>query len=238
MQDVQSRLPSVFLAMTLAVCMAVPAAELGEGEIVVLEERLIAMDDLSLTKTKGKYKYKKEDPADAQQGWTIAGEMPTAHQSFQSMGSVHVRGRRAGDVDALDHRVYLQPSGVKGREGTRFKQRFTYVNQDRSRNGYRERAWGFLKMWLERSPRSTRADGATSGGTRLRFLYCVTKANQGGQLLETEYQDDIKQKVAQEKKISGQENLEFGFQAGSEPHMTSATAKFKAKKKGARGKIF
>jgi hypothetical protein len=205
--------------------------------IVALVEPLAMANDIELKKSKGKYKYKKDDVDDAQQGWKIAGEMPTSYYSFNSMGSVRVRGRRAGDVDTLNHTIPLDTTGIKGRDGTRFQQKFSYFKAGRSGGGQRLPKWGFIKMWLEIPSAGPCCEGTEATGNRLRFLYVVTKANQGGQMLETEYQNDIKQKVAEEKKVSGQENLEFGFRAGTESHDASATAKYKAKKKGARGSI-
>jgi hypothetical protein len=198
---------------------------------------LSVANDIELQKTKGKYKYKKEDPAEAQQGWKIAGAMPTAYSSFDSMGTVRVRGRRSGDLDTLDQTIPLDPTGVKGRNGNRFKQKFFYYSAQRSEGHHRYPSWGFIKMWLERASDSSSAEGGNSEN-RLRFLYVVTKANQGGQLLKTQYQDDIKQQVAEEKKVTGQAELELGFQAGTESHDASATAQYKAKKKGAKAKVF
>jgi hypothetical protein len=197
---------------------------------------LSVANDIELKKSKGKYKYKQEDPAEAQQGWTLAGEMPTAHNSFDTMGSVRVRGRRSGDLDTLDHTIPLDPTGVKGRDGTRFKQRFLYYSTERSEGHHRYPSWGFIKMWLEHASSSSSAEGANSEN-RLRFMYVVTKANEGGELVKTQYQDDIKQKVSEEKKVTGQTNLELGFQAGAESHDAGATAQYKAKKKGAKAKV-
>ena len=205
------------------------------GNVAQLIEPLPGSNDLALQKSKGKYKYKKEEVSDAQQGWKLAGEMPTSHNSFDGMGSVRVRGRRSGDTDALNHMMYIDPTGIKGRNGDRYKQKFSYYSAERSEGHHRYPSWGFIKMWLERAPSSSANGEGTTSENRLRFLYVVTKANEGGELLETEYQDDLKQEVSEQKKIEGEENLEFGFNAGAESHGAAVRAKYKAKQKKAKG---
>jgi hypothetical protein len=185
------------------------------------EEKLTAMQDLKLNKASGKFKYKHDEAEDANQGWKIAGECPTAYQNFNQVPLFRIRVRQVGEIDSLDHPFY-NSTGVIGRDGNRYKQRFFYYPVTRSKN-HRLPSYGFFKASIK--------DG------NLKFMYAVTKANEGGMMVNMQYFDDVKDTTSESNKFKAAANIGVTVELGSEVHDSDNMVKYTAKEKMTKAKI-
>jgi len=184
---------------------------------------LMADQDLILEKGAGKFKYKSEESSDAQQGWKIAGECPTAYNNFNEIPSFRIAARQEGEVDSLDHFFYKDATGVLGSDGTRYKQRFFYYVDSRSDHNSRFPAYGMFKASIK--------DG------KIKFKYVITKANEGNMMVNMQYYDDIKNTMCESNKFKAATMLGVTFEPGSEIHDNSSKVVYNAKEKAAKAKI-
>ena len=187
------------------------------------QNNLIAEQDLIVQKGAGKFKYKSEDSAEAQQGWKIAGECPTAYNNFNEIPSFRIKARQEGEVDSLDHFFYKDTTGVLGADGTRYKQRFVYYVNSRSDHHERFPAFGMFKASIK--------DG------KIKFNYIITKANEGNMMVNMQYFDDIKNTMSESNKFKAAAMLGVTFEPGSEIHDNTSKVVYNAKLKATKAKM-
>jgi len=207
-------LPYILLLMLIPY-MLILACELKE------ESNLFAVQDLTIYKGSGKFKYKSDNSSEAYQGWKIAGECPTAYKNFNQAYYFRIRVRQMGEKDSLNHGIY-DSTGVMGRDGTRYKKRFIYYPASRSK-GHRNPSFGFFKGWIK--------DGI------FKFQYAVTKANEGGMMMSMQYYDDIKNTMSASNKFKAAANIGATIEIGSEVHNNASMVKYTAKEKITKAKL-
>ncbi|NLF40480.1 hypothetical protein GX586_13630 [bacterium] len=195
------------------------------------EVQRLKVNDMTINKAGGAFKYKKESPSDAQQRWKLAGSCPTAMTSLDEMSSISFSGRLAGGSDQPVQTFYTTPTGVKGRKGNRYKQKFFYFTKgasSRSSGHHSYPSFGMFKAWLE--------DG------ELRYLYSISKANQGGVMIAEDQIPYVKDYMETNKTESDTVAFETAMQVntytrGAELHDGGASFTYKANTKKARGKL-
>jgi hypothetical protein len=217
--------PGALLAAT-AVCALTEwqASQRPTGGAVVTPEQAAAIrdapDDISFKKVKGKFKYKSDDPSDAQQKWVVAGEVPTAYTSFDQVSSVGCNAQnQAGDVSTSNMRS-VNPTGILGRKRNRYREKFFYFAARSEHHDYP--TYGKLKMKIK--------DGM------LQYMYVISKANEGGQLVGMNKYGDVKAATATGK-VERTMSASGGFTIGGEAHAGTRTVTTKAKSKQARFKL-
>ncbi len=194
---------------------------------------LAVANDMALKSGKSKYQYKTDSLSDADQGWAIAAECPTAYSSFDQISTVRMRGRQSGKADSFDHQFRLKSSGIAG-NGMSYKGRFfpwdSSVAHGRTSSGSDHKyACGMFKAKLV-------PDKAT-GQYRMRFLYAVTSASGMGEMGETARFREMKDYMAGAKKTNGVMNAEYAMTLNSlEQHDVAGQTSFKAGQKNATGK--
>ena len=187
------------------------------------KDKLTATQDLVVQKASGKFNYKSENSSDAQQGWKIAGECPTAYNNFNAIPSFRIKARQEGEVDSLDHFFYKDATGILGSDGTRYKQRFLYYVNSRSDHHDRFPAYGMFKASIK--------DG------KIKFQYSITKANEGNMMVNMQYFDDIKNTMSESNKFKAAAMLGVTFEPGSEIHDNTSKVVYNAKLKATKAKI-
>lgn len=209
------RYPTYILLFMIMSFMLILACEVKE------EEKLTAMQDLKVSTGAGKFKYKSEEEDEANQGWKIAGECPTAYQNFHQVPLFRIRARQVGEVDSLNHAFY-NSTGVLGRDGNRYKQRFFYYSATRSKH-HKLPSYGFFKARIK--------DGT------LKFQYAVTKANEGSMMVNMQYFDDVKDTMTESNKFKAVANIGVTIELGSEVHDNNSMVKYTAKQKMSKAKV-
>jgi hypothetical protein len=187
----------------------------------------LTVADMSFKKASGKFKYKSEDQNDAQQGWKLSAEVPTSHSSFDTIKSFNIRGRLSGDSDRLNQTIWKDPTGIKGRNRDRYKQKFLYYTYSKS-SGHHYPKYGLFMARIK--------DG------KMRYNYAITKANEGNKLIAMDQYDYVKEYMDTNKvyrdTVYFDTALDMTSTGGSkEYHGGGAGFSYTAKKKGARGKI-
>ena len=178
-------------------------------------------DDLAIKKAKGSFKYKSEDEADAQQGWILAGEVPTTHTSFDTINEFQVQGQEPGTPYALEHMFYKDSAGVKGRNNDRLKQKFTYYTT-RSEGHQSFPSYGFFKAAIK--------DG------KMQFMYSIKKASEGQLLVGMDEYTALHDGMSDQKpyKESGVP-FECGLSIDGDAHGQTGEIAFKATKAKGKG---
>jgi hypothetical protein len=180
---------------------------------------------MDLKKVKGSFKYKSESEEDAQQKWIIAGEVPTSHTSFNSINSFNIKANEPDTPYGLDHMFYKDPGGVKGSNGDRIKQKFTYftANNTRSEN-YKMPSFGFFKASIK--------------GGKLKYMYSIKKANEGNMLIGMEDYDTLHNGMKDEKpyKETGVP-FECFLAVDGETNGAAGVVSFKATKAKGKGSV-
>ena len=192
-----------------------------QGEVIEPVKSIVIVDDIVMSKAVGKCKYKKEDPNEAQQGWKLAGEAPTAKQNFYGASNFNIALKESGQPDSLNH-GFSDPSGIIGKDGDRYKKKFFFYTSTRS-SGHHFPSFGIFKAWIR--------DG------NLKFMYVIKKANEGGKMMNMDGFDTIRQETAGGEKIEKSVNLEGALQVGGEAHGAAFQSEMKAKKTGLKVKI-
>jgi hypothetical protein len=182
---------------------------------------IVTVNDITMKKAGGKFKYKKEDPAEAQQGWKIAGSAPTSKENFYGASNFNIEFKEAGQSSSHQH-MFSDPTGIIGKDGDRYKKKFFYFTATRSK-GHHFPSFGIFKAWIR--------DG------KLFFMYIIKKANEGNMMMEMDEFDNIRQETSDTNKIVRTVNLEGSVQLGTEQHGAEFQSKYTAKKKGLKMKI-
>jgi hypothetical protein len=186
---------------------------------------LDAPGGMELKKVKGSFKYKSEEEEDAKQMWIIAGEVPTTKTSFDTVETFKMVGQEPGTPYGLNHEFTKNPTGVKGRNGDRIKQKFIYYSANtRSKGHHSFPSFGFFKASIK--------DG------KMKYMYSIKKANEGGMLIGmddyTALHDGMKNEKPQKES-----NIPFECALGvdEEMHGTAGTLAVKATKSKGKGSI-
>ncbi len=195
----------------------------GNGEIMTPLPSVTVPADISLANGGGKFKYKTDDPYEAQQVWKIKGSCPTSYQSFDYANDFTIRFAESGQAPSLDH-SFADPTGVTGRDGTRYKKKFFYYGTSTRSSGHHSfPSFGMFKAWIK--------DG------QLNFMYIIKKANEGGMLMNMSDFDAIRNATSQTNKIEKTVNLDGALLIGGEGHGAAAQSTYTAKKKGLKIKM-
>ena len=194
----------------------------GNGEIITPLSLATVPDDISLANGGGKFKYKSDDPYEAQQVWKVKGTCPTSYQSFDSANNFQIQFAESGQSPSLDH-SFADPTGVTGRNGDRYKKKFFYYSSSTRSSGHHSfPSFGTFKAWIK--------DG------QLKFMYIVKKANEGGMMMNMSDFNAIRD-ATQTNKIEKTVNLDGSLLIGSEGHGAAAQSSYTAKKKGLKIKM-
>jgi hypothetical protein len=197
----------------------------AHGEQVIIPAPRTLVSDIEVKKVSSKYKYKSEDVDDAQQTVQVMGTCPTSYENFDQIGSFAVAGGEQGQPDSFNHSFMRDPTGVMGRKGTRYKQKFfpwTAAKSDHHNiNKYKT---GMFKAWIR--------DG------ELKFIYLLAKANEAGKMVETNDYAGMRTTLAETNKaVKGNVAIDAGLQVGGEGHGVIGTCDYKASKKTAKAKL-
>jgi hypothetical protein len=224
----KTRLISVCVVLAVLVSLMVVSAvnELSShaeyhGSTIEPVPSIVAVNDITMKKAGGKFKYKKEDPSEAQQGWKIAGSAPTSKENFYGASNFNIEFKEAGQPATHQH-SFSDPTGVIGKDGDRYKKKFFYYTSTRS-SDHHFPSFGIFKAWIR--------------DEKLFFMYIIKKANEGNMLMEMEDFDYIRNETSNTNKIVKTLNLEGAIQLGTEQHGTAFQSQYKAKKKGLKMKI-
>jgi len=189
-------------------------------------ESLAVPEGMDLKKVKGSFKYKSDTEEKAQQMWIIAGEVPTAHTSFDTVEMFNINCQEPGTPYGVNHEFGKDASGVKGRNGDRIKQKFMYYSAQKTRSeGHKSfPSFGFFKAKIK--------DG------KMRFMYSIKKANEGNMLIGMEDYEALHNGMKDEKPYK-ESGVPFQCSLGvdDEAHGTDGTIAFKATKSKGKGTV-
>lgn len=185
--------------------------------IFINSDTIYFADDIELKKGIGKYKYKSENVADAQQSWKIIGETPTAYTNFNQVTSgFNIQFGETGKSPSLNDNIPFNPTAVLGRKGNRYRQKFFYYSTAKS-SSHSFPSFGFIKAWLKNG--------------KLKYMYVIPKANEGNLLANTDTYNDLRNTMDTSNKVEEVISLYTSITAGLETHATQVNAKIKANKK-------
>jgi hypothetical protein len=213
---------------------------------IVTEQTL---SGLEVKAGKALFKYKSDDANDAQQKWVFKGEVPTTHTSFDTVSQFRITGGGedesstsasgavilADNYYGIDHTFYKNSTGVKGKNGTKLKQKFTYFTatqkKDSSSDGTIEPlsshhtypSYGKFKAKIK--------DG------KMSFLYKITKANEGNMLVGMDDYDTIRSEMEKEKKAEGTATMDVTFAVDDVGYSHTQEVDAKANKNKAKTKL-
>jgi hypothetical protein len=217
--------PSGLLAAT-AVCALTEwrASHQSTGGALVTPAQAAIMfdapDDITFKKVKGKFKYKGDSPANAQQKWVVAGEVPTTHTSFDDVSTVgHDSQMDGGDTHAGAARP-LDTTGILGRKHDRYREKFFYYGTRSTDHAYP--SYGRLKMKLK--------DGMLS------YMYVISKANEGDCMVGLNKYADVKAATATGK-VTRTISATTSFNIGDEMHAGTRTVEANGKSKAAKFRL-
>ena len=220
---------SVVLLSLLAVMYLNAKSEISKnstaqkGEEVVINIPVNAAGAMDIQKGSGKYKYKKDNPDEAQQAWKVIGECPTTHSNFDTISTFYFSMNEAGDCENESQHIYVDSSAVKGRKRNRFKQKFSYFKTAYSSCHHHLPSYGMFKAWIK--------DG------NLKYMYMISKANEGGLMVKTNGYDNFKQTMSETNKVKSSVNVQAQLSVNSDIYTTQKSFEFTAKKKALHGKV-
>lgn len=203
---------------------------------------------LEIKTGKALFKYKSEDEQDAQQKWVFKGEVPTTHSSFDTISQFRINGggeqsssspagdvALAGEYYGMDHTFYKNSTGVKGKDGTKLKQKFFYYTTTQYPDG---------SMVSGEEPTSEHHKYPTFGmfkakikDGKMKFTYKITKANEGNMLVGMEDYDTIRNEMQEEKKAEGTAAMDVTFSVNSVGYSHYQDVEAKANKNKAKTKL-
>ena len=186
---------------------------------------LNAPSGMELKKVKGSFKYKSDEQEDAQQMWIMAGEVPTTKTSFDTVDTFKMVGQEPGTPYGINHEFSKNPDGVKGRNGDRIKQKFIYYSANTRSEGHKSfPSYGFFKASIK--------------GGKMKYMYSIKKANEGGMLIGMDDYDALHEGMKGEKPQK-ESNIPFQCSLGvdEEEHGTEGTLAIKATKSKGKGGI-
>ena len=187
--------------------------------IFINSDTIFFAEDIELKKGIGKYKYKSENVSDAQQSWKIIGETPTAYTSFDQVTSgFNIQFGETGETPSVNDNIPFDSTAVLGRKGNRYRQKFFYYKTTKSSGHHHSRpSFGFIKAWLKKG--------------KLKYMYVIPKANEGGLLANTDTYNDLRTTMDASNKVEEVISLYTSIRAGVETHATQGNAVVKANKK-------
>ena len=177
----------ILVIMLLSAAHELSARDTVNGEVMIPPPAVAVVDDISMDKGGGKFKYKSDDPYEAQQTWKLKGTCPTSYQSFDSAYNFQIQLAEAGQPASLNH-SFSDPTGVIGRNSNRYKKKFFYYSSTVTRSSnHSDPKFGLFKAWIK--------DG------QLKFMYVIKKANEGGKMMNMDDFDYIRQATSDNNKI-------------------------------------
>ncbi len=189
--------------------------------IIINSDTIYFADDIDIKKGSAKYKYKSDDAADAQQSWKIIGETPTAYTDFNQISSFNVQFGETGKTPSVNDTFY-DSTGVLGKKGNRYKQKFSYYKTTKS-SDHSTPSFGFFKAWIKKG--------------KLKYMYVIPKANEGGMLFNTSSYNDLQTAMSESNKVERSIGAYTSITAGTETHTAQGNVDIKAKKKKLKAKI-
>jgi len=196
-----------------------------------LYETFNAVGNIQLRSAKTKYKYKKTEPEQAKQGWTMKGEFDTSLESFNKYTPIRIQAGTGtgGAPHQINHQ--FTPDKVS-KNGKSCKAKFKYSPSKSSKNGITPKS--FDHNW----PSYGMFSGRIKKG-KIRYAYNIKKAREAGQMENGGF-DDIKNSWANSGETSKVEVAGFvhaKVKIGVDEKKADSMMKVKATKKGVKGKV-
>jgi len=211
-----------------------PAPAITVGTQPAMAELLTG--DTTVKSISGKYKYKAEDAEDAEQGWAVAGECPTAMTTLDPWSMVTLSGnsfgrRRADNQTHTFTPVYQQYKLNK--KGTSMTVKFPdwYAARQAgilSSGHHAIPTFGSFKMLLKTNK---------EGQQVLRFMYQIKKASDAGLMTDTNDYSQMKEYVQSNGTVKTTSTVSGSLQVGSESHSASQDVSVKMTKNSAAYKL-
>lgn len=204
--------------------------------------RTVSSDSLNIRRAGGRFRYRSEDPSEAQQGWVMRGSVPTSHESFDTISQIRITASGEADVEdneilahasalsdtyGLDHTFFKQSDAVRGRRNHRLRQRFVYYPN-------RDEVAGEVVGCPASRTRNYGVFNANIRNGEMRFTYRINRANEGNMLIGMNEYGDIRDQMAEHRRIRGAADMEAGVGINGVMHTQSGEAQVRANRRAAR----
>ncbi len=192
--------------------------------------------DVTVKSIRGKYKYKAEDAEDAEQGWAMAGECPTAMTTLNpwSMVTLSANSFKRLRADSQTHTFTPAAQQYKlNKKGTSMTVKFPdwYAARQAGMLSSGHHAipnFGSFKMLLKTNK---------EGQQVLRFMYLIKKASDAGLMTDTNDYSQMKEYVQSNGTVKTTTAVSGSLQVGSESHSASQNVDVKMTKNSAAYKL-
>ncbi|GEM_PF-2073214 len=211
-----------------------PTPAITVGDQPALAELLSG--DVMVKSVSGKYKYKAEDAADAEQGWAVAGECPTTMTTLNPYSQVTLSGATFGRMRADTQTQTFTPAYEQyklNKKGTSMTVKFPdwYAARQAgilSSGHHAVPNFGSFKMLLKCNK---------EGQQVLRFMYQIKKASNAGLMTDTNDYSQMQEYVRSNGTVKTTSTVNGSLQVGSESHSASQDVNVKMTKNAAAYKL-